>query len=580
MIRAYEFTEPGGNTVLIANSQSESVWNCPLHGYGCMGHLETNTDRNVVLLPSTMIPNIDDVTNRYQRYKNDLCSSRLSPDRYRSLTAKTMMGKKGMVRSINSVKVDGSIKMVISPSPDSNSNDVLVPSILCDRMLIPVVRGMEVVYEKVQEQCFGILTRQPVLWVGGIRPVRIIPTEPQIVSSEGYEWDVNYSLRIPAQICGSFGADFDGDEMALFPMITEASVLECKSVDWRERSGEREINNQLIHSLLIPSCDSQRRGRYDYGFAGTCLRSTLCISDLLRRGFRITDAHKACKISLGSYLNLATRPKSFKDFMAQSKISTDISASKSSLQSQVGAISRRSKLGSERVCISPTGCIQYMGSRCPSFSSYSVPREVIQQWSFGNPAVRGISKLTARVMQITLKVKSTNSVDNLSPTLTMLQGSTSWPTIMTDGTTQIHTVTTDVSHDVEASPSLWEISRLPSLKRFSVCKGCVIMCVAETRSMLDPVEFEHLVSLVHYLTQRELEANQGLAASTFDKTLDVPDLWRWSACYFDGHKRGVSMGVCLPQSLIERRFLANFSSLQGVCEESLGTVSITKYCSS
>ena len=106
------------------------------------------------------------------------------------------------------------------------------------------------------------------------------------------------------------------------------------------------------------------------------------------------------------------------------------------------------------------------------------------------------------------------------------------------------------------------------------------MCVAETRSMLDPVEFEHLVSLVHYLTQRELEANQGLAASTFDKTLDVPDLWRWSACYFDGHKRGVSMGVCLPQSLIERCFLANFSSLQGVCEESLGTVLITKYSSS
>ena len=64
--------------------------------------------------------------------------------------------------------------------------------------------------------------------MGGIRPVKIIPPNPEIVSSGDYEWDVNCSLRIPAQLCGSFAAGFDGDEMGLFLVMTDSSILECE----------------------------------------------------------------------------------------------------------------------------------------------------------------------------------------------------------------------------------------------------------------------------------------------------------------------------------------------------------------
>ena len=42
----------------------------------------------------------------------------MTVDRYKQLTSKIMVGKKGFIRSVNSIRVDGSMKMVISISRD------------------------------------------------------------------------------------------------------------------------------------------------------------------------------------------------------------------------------------------------------------------------------------------------------------------------------------------------------------------------------------------------------------------------------------------------------------------------------
>jgi hypothetical protein len=58
--------------------------------------------------------------------------------------------------------------------------------------------------------------------------------------------------------------------------------------------------------------------------------------------------------------------------------------------------------------------------------STAVDISKLQAYLFGNPSVRAISKLTSRIMQVTLKVKSVQSLGASSPTLTFLSGSLLW----------------------------------------------------------------------------------------------------------------------------------------------------------
>ena len=39
-------------------------------------------------------------------------------------------------------------------------------------------------------------------------------------------------MKLPISMCSSFGADFDGDEMTLFPVKGLAAVQECKAALW------------------------------------------------------------------------------------------------------------------------------------------------------------------------------------------------------------------------------------------------------------------------------------------------------------------------------------------------------------
>ena len=101
-----------------------------------------------------------------------------------------------------------------------------------------------------------------------------------------------------------------------------------------------------------------------------------------------------------------------------------IAASKSSLQNNIGTLSRRSKLSAERVSISSSGLLQWICNTSPTHVLSIRDRTMaVSKFAFGNPTVRTISKLIPRVIQITLKVKSTQYLSRLSPTATVLTGS-------------------------------------------------------------------------------------------------------------------------------------------------------------
>jgi len=101
-------------------------------------------------------------------------------------------------------------------------------------------------------------------------------------------------------------------------------------------------------------------------------------------------------------------------------------------------------------------------------------------------------------MQITLKVKSTSSLDLSSVKLTLLTSSKRWLCITVDGKVTEQSAESYLADNVEATPSLWHISVMSQSNMTNASINCVSMCLADTRTKLDPVEFECLVKLANY----------------------------------------------------------------------------------
>ncbi len=94
------------------------------------------------------------------------------------------MGKKGLVRSMNSITVDGSMKMVISISQSGEEGMVRIPSTIASSIMVPIVSDGVVTYDRIHDGDWALLVRQPCLWSGGIQPVRIKVTQPMSVKHD------------------------------------------------------------------------------------------------------------------------------------------------------------------------------------------------------------------------------------------------------------------------------------------------------------------------------------------------------------------------------------------------------------
>ncbi len=101
-IIGYKFVHCQNTNNHADNREASFSWECNLHGKDCMGHLETDSERKYTLMPSSLIPNTDSITNRYQRDKNNICSGSISIEEYKNRAKKIMMGKRGLIHFINS----------------------------------------------------------------------------------------------------------------------------------------------------------------------------------------------------------------------------------------------------------------------------------------------------------------------------------------------------------------------------------------------------------------------------------------------------------------------------------------------
>jgi hypothetical protein len=420
-IKSYKFVICNSTQGCRSMDDTKFPWACTIHGRGCIGHLETNKLRSVVLLPCGLVPNTDTTINRYQRYKQDLEMEKIDVTDYKHLTSKIMMGKSGFIRSMNSICVEGSLKMVISIGKSGTEGTITIPETIASCTQVPCVKNGLVQYEHIKDGDYAILIRQPCLWPGGVQAVKV-SVDPQIITTSGQtSWNTNWSMRIPPEMCGPYAADFDGDEMTLFVVKREESIKECKSFRWKYGT----LSDPQLHQQLIPNTEQT----WNAGFDEMSMRSTTCWSDKQRPyedKFKITEAHKRLGLNVGSFVAFGKSHNSPLEFCQRAMSNMSIAASKSSLQSDVGALSRRSKLGAKKISISCSGSNQVL---CAYVDTPVLPviehNIAFSNYSFGNPSVRAVSKLVARVMQITLKVKSTQSLESISHTMTLLSGSTS-----------------------------------------------------------------------------------------------------------------------------------------------------------
>eukprot|EP00957_Ditylum_brightwellii_P210667 15365239-Ditylum_brightwellii.AAC.1 len=288
-----------------------------------------------------------------------------------------------------------------------------------NQRIVPVLHSGHCKRSTLAECNYAILVRQPCMWTGGIQLGRVFLTQP--IGDNGTDLDVNASLRLPLSLCTSTGADFNEDEITLFRMLGYKAEMECSAFSWDHSKYSPYESADFNHMVSRDSDIVVNKVKI------TALCITICWTDRLR-GVKATPVHTKWMTSKNLVVQMKKRPQSGRALALQDMDSMKIACSKSSSQSNVSASTCRSKIGSNRVLFSYSGLS--MANTWRGIHEYhdSVIINTNKQhgW-FGNSSIRAVSKLCSSVMQLTLKVKSSNSVENLSPTLSLMSGSDSCP---------------------------------------------------------------------------------------------------------------------------------------------------------
>ena len=129
---------------------------------------------------------------------------------------------------------------------------------------------------------YYIIVRQPCLWTGSINPFRVKLTLAEMDFS--VTWDVNASMIFPITMCTPFGANYDGDEMAIFIVKDPNSISECKSFKWyySDTSPCNLDRSETVVPLLV------QKEEIDTDYEAAC--TAICCSDT-ERHIIITPVH-------------------------------------------------------------------------------------------------------------------------------------------------------------------------------------------------------------------------------------------------------------------------------------------------
>lgn len=134
----------------------------------------------------------------------------------------------------------------------------------------------------IQDDDYGIVLRQPVLWHGGIRSCRICVLDEQ--TNSAHKWNTASSMKLPISMCSSFAADFGRDEMTLFSLKSLGAIQECKVASWD--NGATGPYMEEDYSLIVPSIAPMIISKSNTVASST----TMCWSNRVK-GHRATKVH-------------------------------------------------------------------------------------------------------------------------------------------------------------------------------------------------------------------------------------------------------------------------------------------------
>jgi hypothetical protein len=529
--------------------------NCPIHGHGCVGHVESNVI--CTFIPTNMTRSSADRQHPLMQLKQRCINGVVDPRDYRMEVVKHMRSKTGHIRSMNSIVVEGSLKMVISAIPHTDQSTISIPQHIAGAIRVPHVINGRVVVSPVRDGDYGILVRQPVLWHGGIRPCRIRVTA-NVANTPG-TWDVNCSMVLPISMCSTFGSDFDGDEMTLFPVRTHRAIEVCKASIWNNSA--RSPYSEEGYNSIVP------RGAPNIGTRSNtmALATTVCWTDRTS-GYRVGKHHSKWMTSASSMIRMKHEPLTAREFGLLGMKSMASSSMKSSLQSDIGATSRRAKLGAERIYLNANRCLTCQtgefSTLVPTMSRYPPPRT---DGYFGNPSVRAVSRLCAASMQITLKVKSSSSISNTSPTLSLLSGSKEWVCILKSGTIDIVSESHAIPYDhIDVTCSLFDISRAPQHVRHRLTGSFIRMVYMECRCSFDKAEYECLIALIMFITSMTLTPDVGIETNINRFYGEFSTVPRWNMCYPDRMYMTSSSLTKTGTTLVEHMMLGTFADIRSI----------------
>ena len=291
-----------------------------------MGHLEHHD--GMLFLPSWMTPGTKDTESRLFELKAQCISGRAPYEVYTKEVLALLRGKTGYA----------SLRMVISPSTTCTESRIYVPRYVTEECVVPVITSGHYYKAKLSECRYVILVRQPCMWTGGIQPVELVLTDPD--TDDGTGPDVNCSIRLPLALCTPFGAHFDGDEMTIFGLSGYEAEMECSAFTWDHEpyspyaEGDYEC---VVHpsTRLIGSPSNT-----------TAVCTTICWSDRMTR-VKATPVHSKWMTSPSSMIAMTDYHRSPRDLAVRAIASMKIACAKSSSQSDVGASTRRSRIGKD-----------------------------------------------------------------------------------------------------------------------------------------------------------------------------------------------------------------------------------------
>jgi len=511
----------------------------------------------MLFLPSWMTPSSRGRENELFLLKNKCIAGRAAYDVYVKAVLSTLRGKSGYTRSVSTMSIQGSLRMVISPGHTCSDNSIYVPRYIAERCVVPVIEGDHYHSSRLSDCRYVILVRQPCMWTGGIQPVELRLTDPDL--DDGVGPDVNCSMKVPLALCTPFGADFDGDEMTIFGVRTTQSEMECATFAWdhdKYSPYNDEDYNKVVHS------HADEVGTMSNTMA---ICTTICWTDRIY-GVRATPVHAKWMTSVSSMIAMTNAHESPRHLANKGMESMRVSCAKSSSQSDVGASTRRSRIGSSRVHLSSNGIPMFgrrnMSVMCPDHIIYCINRN--DGW-FGNPTIRAVSKLCSSVMQLTLKVKSMTNVQNLSPTLSLLSGSTSWLTIAHNREISIHTMDDLSDHRLSQTIcSLYDISHAPDNYKDQFLEQFVNIVLLECRRSLDIAEHRCLVLLLREIVKAPLKRAIGIQTVIGSDYPEFSPFAVFSLSYVDAKFARSYVAYKTPSTVAEHMLIRYFHNIPSI----------------